>query len=449
MSLYPPPSSQRAARPRLHPRSSPLGRTARRRARNRWLVHLLALLVLLALAVPGHARLLSQEAEPGSAAASDGAEAGESAPALGLPLGGLWPQRVAPTLLPTPLPTPEPTPAPSLPAWVQNQHVTTLWAAPEPGSASVREVPQGRRLRTLGPATGERLLVEDPGDGGARLPARGWVDASAAGPAGPPEVEWQLALQPDAPGAPRWQGQAWPQGISAEFAVVLDGTSGQVLYGKDAHGRVAPASLTKIATAIVALERGQLSDLVQVSVDSSAMPGSTVMGLSPGERLSLRALLYGLMLPSGNDAALAIAQHIGGSEARFVDLMNELVARLELKDTHFINPHGLDAQGHFSSPYDMAMLARHGMRDLTFATLAGARSFEGEGYHLTNLNRLLWSYEGADGVKPGYTEAAGRALVGSATRDGHRVFVALMQSPDLWGDVVGLLNYAFRSFRWD
>src|SRR5437868_5593822 len=148
-------------------------------------------------------------------------------------------------------------------------------------------------------------------------------------------------------------GQAWPQGISAQYAVLVDGDSGEILWGRNAHGEVAPASLTKIITALVALDRVRLTDQVTVQVDSRTMWDSTVMGLTPGETVSMETLLFGLMLPSGNDAAIAIAQYVAGSEPAFVDLMNAKAAELGLVDSHFVNSHGLDADGHYSSPFDL------------------------------------------------------------------------------------------------
>src|SRR5439155_20112745 len=172
-----------------------------------------------------------------------------------------------------------------------------------------------------------------------------------------------------------------------------------------------------------------LSDRVSVHVDSRRMPDSTVMGLYPGEELTVEDLLYGLMLPSGNDAALALAEHVAGTREAFGELMNDKARSLGLTGSHFVNPHGLDADGHYSTPYDMAMLARAGLRDPTFRALSAAKMYEtprGKGYTLYNLNRLLWAYPGADGVKIGFTDAAGRAIVGSAVKDGHRVIVAMM-----------------------
>jgi D-alanyl-D-alanine carboxypeptidase (penicillin-binding protein 5/6) len=236
------------------------------------------------------------------------------------------------------------------------------------------------------------------------------------------------------------------------MAVVLDERSGAVLYGREEHREVAPASLTKIVTAMVALEAGNPASRVGVSVDSRVMWDSTVMGLRPGEEVSLEDLLYGLMLPSGNDAAIAIARFIAGDEWLFSELMNAKVRQLGLQHTNFVNSHGLDANGHYSSAYDMARLARAAMRDPVFRRLAAAKEWEASGflrsYRLVNLNRLLWQYPGADGVKIGYTDAAGRTMVVSATRDGHRVYASFMRSSNLVADGTALLDYAFNAYAW-
>jgi serine-type D-Ala-D-Ala carboxypeptidase (penicillin-binding protein 5/6) len=211
---------------------------------------------------------------------------------------------------------------------------------------------------------------------------------------------------------------------------------------------VAPASLTKILTAIVAIEHGKPQDKVRVDIDSRTMWDSTVMGLQPGDVVSLETLLYGLMLPSGNDAALAIGRYIGGSDDGFIELMNERARTLGLEDTQVRNPHGLDEPGHYSSPYDLATMARHGMQDPLFYNLSSTRNWHAEGFDLWNLNRLLGQYPGADGVKVGYTDDAGRCIVSSATRNGHRVLVTLIRSHDPVGESRMLLDYAFQNFRW-
>ena len=255
--------------------------------------------------------------------------------------------------------------------------------------------------------------------------------------------------------APQRVSDAPPPDVTARYVAVIDEASGQVLHGEDPHGRSGPASVTKIATALITLEHwgvDRLDEQVPISIDGDAMAarGSTVMGLQPGDELTVRTLLYGLMLPSGNDAAEQLALTVGGERQRFIDWMNQKVASLALGDTHFVNPHGLDNRQHYSSAYDLVMLGREGMRrpDSTFRDLARAQTFKGEGYTFTNLNRLLPIYPGADGVKIGYTPTAGKTMVASATRDGHRVYVGLLHSADLPGDSAALLDWAWSSFRW-
>lgn len=243
-----------------------------------------------------------------------------------------------------------------------------------------------------------------------------------------------------------------PPRISAAMAVVVDEDSGALLYERAAHREWPPASLTKIVTAMVALDYGNPSARVTVDVDSRVMWDSTVMGLRPGEEVSLEDLLYGLMLPSGNDAAIAIARHIAGSEWLFAELMNAKVRQLGLQHSRFVNPHGLETAGHYSSAYDMAMLAREGMRNPVFRRLAAAKDWDASGllqaYHLVNLNRLLRQYPGADGVKIGYEDTALNTMVVSATRNGHRVYASLLRSTSRDADGTALLDYAFDAYQW-
>jgi D-alanyl-D-alanine carboxypeptidase len=231
---------------------------------------------------------------------------------------------------------------------------------------------------------------------------------------------------------------------------VIDEGSGALLFGKDPHLRLPPASVTKIFTTLVALRYGDLKQNVVVNFDPSQLTDSTLMGIHPGETYSLEDLLYGLMLPSGNDAALAIANEVGGSTARFVSLMNAQASELGLVDSHFVNPHGLDAPGHYSSAYDLAMAARYGMTHYgEFRQLAAARSWTVQGtrtFTVSNLNRFLHSYSGADGVKIGYTDAAGKTIVASATRNGHRVYVVLLHCHDIVADSWPLFDWAFGNF---
>ena len=337
--------------------------------------------------------------------------------------------------------------------WVQNFEVTELFDGPDGNARGLGTASQFSTFELLEDGAGGRVKLYDRGQGVGRLPSVVWADPADFGPAGPPKPEFELAtggtINPvTGKKAPERVGTSWPRIPSAEAAVVIDGESGAVLYGKNAYQRIAPASLTKILTAIVAIENGRAQDKVKVDVDASKMWDSTVMGLEPGEVLTLETLLYGLMLPSGNDAALAIARHIGGSESRFMEMMNERVRTLGLQDSHFRNPHGLDEDGHYSTPYDLTMLARYGMQDGLFYNLSATKTWQGEGYTLNNLNKLLGQYPGADGVKVGFTDAAGRCLVASATRNGKRVFVTVQRSFDPAGDSRMLLDYAFQNFKW-
>ncbi len=240
-----------------------------------------------------------------------------------------------------------------------------------------------------------------------------------------------------------------PEVGAAAFAIV-DGSTGALLAGQESHRRLPPASTTKIATAIVALERGRLEDLVKVDVDSQELADSSLMGLVPGDTVSLRDLLYGLLLPSGNDAAIAIARHIAGSEERFVLLMNAKVEELGLKNTHFVNPHGLDDPNHYSSAFDLSMLARYAMNNPVFATIVSTREYTAAGqlrrYQMYNTNHLLFRYAGVDGVKTGYHERALQTLVASASRDGRRVYATVLGSNDRIGDTIPLLDYYFANF---
>ena len=225
-----------------------------------------------------------------------------------------------------------------------------------------------------------------------------------------------------------------------------------MLYSELPNTEVPQASTTKIATTIVALERSpDLTRRIKVTVSAMAMrarDGSSTMGIEPGRSVSLDTLLHGMMLPSGNDAAEQVALALADSREQYVDWMNQEAAALGLKDTHFVNPSGMDAAGHYSSAYDMAMLARYAMRNATFRDRAGTSRYTGDGFPMQNLNRLLDLYPGADGVKIGFTDAAQKTIVASAVHDGHRVYVSLMHSQDLVGDSTALFNWVWDNFAW-
>jgi D-alanyl-D-alanine carboxypeptidase len=262
-----------------------------------------------------------------------------------------------------------------------------------------------------------------------------------------------VATQPTpTTGGPLQEGADPAPHVTAQHVVVLDEASGALLYSIDPFSRQAPASITKIVTTIVALERqADIKKVFTTTVSASALvacDGSSVMGLEPNDHVSLETLLYGMMLPSGNDAAEQVAYSLAGSREAYVAWMNEKVASLHLRDTHFVTPSGMDADEHYSSAYDMALLARYAMQNPEFRTIAATKSFVGDQYVMHNLNPMLYSYGGADGVKIGYTDIAGHTIVASATRDGHRVYVSLMGSRNLQGDCTALFDWVWQNFRW-
>ena len=242
-------------------------------------------------------------------------------------------------------------------------------------------------------------------------------------------------------------------GPSTSYFIVVDGGSGAVLFQNHAYEAISPASLTKIMTAVLAIEHGGPNDRVKVDVDAAEFEGSAVMGLKRGMEVTFQDLLYGLMLSSGNDAAVAIARHVAGSTEAFVSQMNAKAAWLGLGATHFVNPHGFDVEGHYSSPADMVTLARYAMQYAVFRQVVATRTYEVRAstgsYTLRNVNDLLSAYPGADGVKTGDTPMAGRSLVGTAVQNGRRIYVAFMRSSGgAVYDGMLLLDWAFNSHLW-
>jgi D-alanyl-D-alanine carboxypeptidase len=244
-----------------------------------------------------------------------------------------------------------------------------------------------------------------------------------------------------------------PPAISthAQAAALIDVGTGRILYSHHGNERLLIASLTKIMTAIVAIENGNLQDIVKVSRSAVGKEGSSIY-LKEGQEMSLHHLLYGLMLRSGNDAATAIAEHVGGSEQGFVFMMNAKAAELGLMNTSFMNPHGLDMEGHYSSAEDLAKLTAYALKNPTFREIVSTKVKRvpnpGEKWdHVWyNKNKMLSLYEGADGVKTGYTKAAGRGLVSSATRDGRQLAVVTINDGNDWLDHAHLLDWGFRYF---
>ena len=244
----------------------------------------------------------------------------------------------------------------------------------------------------------------------------------------------------------RAEGAAAP-GVSAASAVLMDGDTGRVLWEKDGHTRRLIASTTKLMTALVALESGHgLEEVVTVAPQWTGAEGSSLY-LRPGEKVTLEELLYGLLLRSGNDAALAIAGHCGGTVERFVRRMNQKAQTLGMTDTHFANPNGLDAEGHCSSAYDMALLARACLENETLAKIAATRSITLGARTFTNHNKLLWRYEGCIGLKTGYTEKAGRTLVSAARREGVTLICVTLNAPSDWADHTALFDWGFANYE--
>ena len=233
----------------------------------------------------------------------------------------------------------------------------------------------------------------------------------------------------------------------AAAAVLMDAGSGRVLYEEHAHEPRPIASITKLMTALVALESGRaLDETVTILPQWTGAEGSSLY-LRPGETLTLEDLLYGLLLRSGNDAALAVAGYCAGSEEAFVAQMNRRAGELGMKDTHFTNPSGLDGEGHVSSAYDMALLARACLDNETLREIASTRSVSRAGRVLTNHNKLLWRYEGCIGLKTGYTQRAGRTLVSAAEREGLTLICVTLNDPDDWADHAALLDWGFDQYR--
>jgi D-alanyl-D-alanine carboxypeptidase len=240
-----------------------------------------------------------------------------------------------------------------------------------------------------------------------------------------------------------------PVEVTARAVAVLEAPCGTLLYGQDEHRPLPPASLTKIVTALTAIGRVELSDEVEVRVSASELlqrSRSSVMGLEPDMKVSVQDLFYGMFLPSGNDAAIALAELGSGDVATFVGLMNQEAKRLGMNNSRFSNPHGLGSQGMRSTAYDMALAGMALMENPTLAEISGAATYTtSNGLELWNSNRLLGIYAGAYGVKIGYTRSAGHTIVAAATRDGRDIFVSVLDSDSLYSEVAALLDWAFAS----
>ncbi|MBQ0038692.1 MAG: D-alanyl-D-alanine carboxypeptidase [Clostridiales bacterium] len=229
--------------------------------------------------------------------------------------------------------------------------------------------------------------------------------------------------------------------VSATAAILLDADSGRVLYEKNADRQMLIASTTKIMTVLVALEHANLN--AEVTIKESHMVEGSSMDLKPGEKVSVEELLYGVMLCSGNDAALALADYCGNGVEQFVKWMNEKAAELGMEDSSFANPNGLDDEKHYSTARDMACLAAYAAKNETFVRLCSTESVTIGGRTMTNHNKLLHMVDGCIGMKTGYTKAAGRTLVTSAIQDGRCLVAVTLQDGNDWVDHEALYEYGF------
>ncbi|WP_449536803.1 D-alanyl-D-alanine carboxypeptidase family protein [Ferdinandcohnia sp. Marseille-Q9671] len=241
--------------------------------------------------------------------------------------------------------------------------------------------------------------------------------------------------------------------VSARSAILIEQESGRILYEKDAHKRMRIASITKIMTAIIAIESGKLNDMVKVSNKAVGTEGSSLY-LQPNEEIKLEHLVYGLMLRSGNDSAVAIAEHVGGSLDGFVFLMNQKAEEIGMQNTEFANPHGLDDhENHFSSAYDMAILTRYAMKNEKFREISSTKVYRAPNPNekwdrvWRNKNKLLTKlYPYSTGGKTGYTKRAKRTLVSTASKDGTNLVAVTINASDDWNDHMRMFNTAFDTY---
>lgn len=231
--------------------------------------------------------------------------------------------------------------------------------------------------------------------------------------------------------------------VTAKAAVIMDAESGKVLWAKNPHLKLPPASTTKVLTGIVAMENAEMSRVCVVSKRAAGTQASNI-NLKPGYELPVHDLLYALLLKSANDAGVVLAENIGGSERRFASLMNAKAEAIGARDSHFVNPHGLPAKGQYTTAYDLSLMLRYAISKPEFNRVAETREYvidvERHSVKLKNHNRLLWTEEGAGAGKTGYTRQARHCYVGEINRDGAHIIVAILASRNPWKDIQMLIN---------
>lgn len=241
--------------------------------------------------------------------------------------------------------------------------------------------------------------------------------------------------------------------INSRAAIVYDRISGSILFGKNENEKRKMASTTKIMTAIIVLENSNLDDIVTVSSKAAGTGGSR-LGLKTNDKISVRDLLYGLMLCSGNDAAVALAQHVGGNLPSFATLMNQKCDTLGLTSTHFVTPHGLDNDDHYTTAYELAVITNYALKNKTFCNYVGTKNYtvsiNGRSKNLSNTNELLGNLNGVYGVKTGFTNGANRCLVTSIKRENMDLICIVLGADtkkDRTKDSIQLIEYAYKNFE--
>lgn len=236
--------------------------------------------------------------------------------------------------------------------------------------------------------------------------------------------------------------------VSAAACAVIEAKTGRLIFGRNENERRPMASTTKIMTTLLALESSNIDEPFTVDSEAIKVEGSS-MGLTEGDTVTLRALCGGMLLPSGNDAANSTAVKLGGNPVRFAAMMNERAREIGMQNTNFVTPSGLDAEGHYSTAYDMAILAAEAMKNADFREICGSEtlklSYGNPPYDrwLKNTNKLLKMYDGCIGVKTGFTDEAGRCLVSAAERNGVMLICVTLKAPDDWNDHKKMLDYGF------
>ena len=241
--------------------------------------------------------------------------------------------------------------------------------------------------------------------------------------------------------------------LNSKAAIIYDRTTKKIMWGKNENTKRAMASTTKIMTAIIVIENSNLNDIVTIS-KKSANTGGSRLKISTGDKITVNDLLYGLMLRSGNDAAVALAEYVGGSVEGFAKLMNDKAKELELNNTHFVTPHGLDNPDHYTTAYELAILTDYALQNPLFAKIVNTKTYtlsiNGNNRTIGNTNELLGYLDGVDGVKTGFTGNAMRCLVTSCTRNGNQIITVVLGADtkkQRTQDSIKLINYAFSNYE--